>query len=145
MPSVQRCTRASCCATSLTMSGLMSRCQLLRCQYLYFCTSKASKLRTFNSTHSSTPYPPENRSDAANFASRWFWTYSAAPQVSARQHTSAYVSIRVIRQHTSAYVSIRQHRPGGSGRILPLLRCQYLQCCTSKASTVVLVKQVLLY
>ncbi len=62
------------------------------CQYLYFCTSKASKVRVpaSNPTLSSVP------------------TAAAAPKsmsfICIRQHTSAYVSIR---QHTSAYGSIR--------------------------------------
>jgi hypothetical protein len=92
--------------------------QLLRCQYLYFCTRKASKLR-------------ESKVSVMHVSA---WQQTA--HVSIRQHTSAYVSIRLhtsadeaaergfdgrlhtsayvcIRQHTSAYVSIRL--PGSSG------------------------------
>jgi hypothetical protein len=97
----------------------MRRLQLLRRQYLYFCTSKASKLSACRS-RSMIPrleHTPSRHTSA---------------HVSTRQHTSAYVSIRqhtcrsqsmiprlehtdsttlftCIRQHTSAYVSIRQH------------------------------------
>jgi hypothetical protein len=55
-------------------------------QYLYFCTSKASKLSTC--------------AGAEAYEARHV---VRAPRL---RHTSAYVSIR---QHTSAYVSIRQH------------------------------------
>jgi hypothetical protein len=96
--------------------------KLFRCQYSYFCTSYASKV-----------------------------TRTAAAAADAAE--AAYVSIRLhtcIRQHTSAYVSIRQHTSAYvsrccrccSGRVPArsthnqLLRCQYLYCCTSKASKV---------
>jgi hypothetical protein len=68
----------------------------LRCQYLYFCTSKAGvSISTFvlvTKVNSAAPVVCGRRH---------------LPQhVSIRQHTSAYVSIR---QHTSEYVSMRQH------------------------------------
>jgi hypothetical protein len=56
--------------------------RLLR-QYLYCCTSKASKMHTCQLDE-----------------------HAVLEVNRRRQHTSAYVSIR---QHTSAYVSIRQH------------------------------------
>jgi hypothetical protein len=76
--------------------------RLLRCQYVYFSTSKASKLSTWQSAR----------------AKRCCAISGCAACI--RQHTSAYVSIRqhtsaVLRDkrmrclHTSAYVSIRQH------------------------------------
>jgi hypothetical protein len=81
---------------------------LLRCQYLYFCTSTASNVR--GSTKSSTRLCIHGA--AAQRADRRIHVVTAGcrrqehlPYVSIRQHTSAYVSIR---QHTSAYVSIRQ-------------------------------------
>jgi hypothetical protein len=85
---------------------------LLR-QYLYFCTSKASKLSTWagarHGTHPSAHAPP-----SSHFL--LLIRQHTSAYVSIRQHTSAYVSIRQhtsvyvsIRPHTSAYVSIRQH------------------------------------
>ena len=67
--------------------------QRLRCQYLYFCTSKASKLSTWLLLSSCTC--------AVAFASSFTCTFErlGPQQLSIRQHTSAY------RQHTSAYVS----------------------------------------
>ncbi len=94
--------------------------QLLTCQYLYFCTSKASKL--------STAVSSEQRDRQQHTSAYVSIRQHTSAYVSIRQHTSAYASIRqqlstavssrrsgivnseyVIRQHTSAYVSIRQH------------------------------------
>jgi hypothetical protein len=60
-------------------------------QYLYFGTSKASKLSTCGGSRSCAPMLLSQHTSA---------------YVSIRQHTSAYDSIR---QHTTAYDSIRQH------------------------------------
>jgi hypothetical protein len=113
--------------------------QRLRCQYLYFCTSEASKLSTCHhqALCVSTLLPSRTncmihvsiRQHTSAYVSKrqhtvCLHTVSACVSirhtsacVSIRQHnTSAYVSIRQhtsacvsIRQHTSAYVSIRQH------------------------------------
>jgi hypothetical protein len=88
----------------------------LRCQYLYFCTSKASKVSTNTDTCdlSSTGSIGGGRGRLA--VSPLSSPSSSTLNACIRQHTSAYVSIRQhtsayvsIRQHTSAYVSIRQH------------------------------------
>ncbi len=84
----------------------------LRREYLYFCTSKASKLstwrlctsqRTLRSHCLLSPTAHTCRS-IRQYTSAYVSIHTSA-YVSIRQHTSAYVSIR---QHTSAYVSIRQ-------------------------------------
>ncbi len=73
-----------------------------RCQYLYFCTSKASKARELDSKLSTSA---RSRSSALECEAAAAAAAGALPALS--QHTSAYVSIR-LRQHTSAYVSIRR-------------------------------------
>jgi hypothetical protein len=82
---------------------LPASCQARERQYSYFCTSKASKLRT---------------STVQFIALSSFSPTRCSINVSIRQHTSAYVSIHQHRQHTSArhaaaptsaYVSIRPH------------------------------------
>jgi hypothetical protein len=81
---------------------------------LYFCTSKASKVSTYQArdtshalTHAAAPAaPPTPPRPPARLHPSAFG--SIREYVSIRQHTSAYVSIR---QHTSAFVSIRQHTP----------------------------------
>ncbi len=94
--------------------------QLLWCQYLHFCTSKASKVSRQSSGYSQfCACVPElvsiqHTSAYVSIHASSMWNLSA--YVSIRQHwpacassmwtSSAYVSIR---QHTSAYVSIRQH------------------------------------
>jgi hypothetical protein len=110
----------------------------LRCQYVYFCTSKASKPSTFG-VHSYI-----HSHGVCSIRQRTLAYVSVRQHTSAWQHTSAYVSIRTfgvlsdihshgvcelqvlqrqrslnrlahtsayvrIHQHTSAYVSIRQH------------------------------------
>jgi hypothetical protein len=71
---------------------------LLR-QYLYFCTSKASKLSTWGGARQGTQ-PSAHAPPSSHFL------------LLIRQHTSAYVSIRphtsAYVMHASAYVSIRQ-------------------------------------
>jgi hypothetical protein len=78
--------------TRPTQAHIISGTQLLRCQYMYFCTSKAST-SVLESKFTSLPGSFDHR------------PYSPPAYVSIRQHTSAYVSVR---QHTSAYVSVRQ-------------------------------------
>jgi hypothetical protein len=117
--------------------GFETRLQLLRCQSLYFCASKASKLSTCRSWSDRTCVVCDADTDALE---RWSSSSSAAASqfeslthtccrvpapsayVSIRQHTSAY-AIRVVDPHLlsctcpvsirSAYVSIRNsiHRP----------------------------------
>jgi hypothetical protein len=65
------------------------------CRYLYFSTSKASKVSCKLST-------PRSLATARRRAVR----QHTSAYVGIRRHTSAYVGIR---QHTSAFVSIRQH------------------------------------
>ena len=61
--------------------------------------------------------------------------YVTAPLTTRRSRRSVVSSAcyvhKCIRQHTSAYVSMR-HAARGEQRVLQLLRCQYLYCCTSK-------------
>jgi hypothetical protein len=83
--------------------------RLLR-QYVYFCTSKASKMSTCTDgcdLHEHLACEPPAYVSLRQHTSAY---------VSIRQHTSAYISIRQltsayvsIRQHTSAHVSTRQH------------------------------------
>jgi hypothetical protein len=71
-------------------------------QYLYFCTSKARKLRTWSklsNLHKALPYGGERPQIFHD-------DLHMSAYVSICQHMSAYVSIC---QHMSAYVSIRQH------------------------------------
>ncbi len=98
-------------------------------QYLYFCTSKASKVGTLSSrvsrsTLSTVCWSVEERAACVGLVqhssglvqhSSGLVQHSSAYVRSVEesavciglvQHSSAYVSIR---QHTSAYVSIRQH------------------------------------
>ncbi len=100
--------------------------QLLRCQFLYFCTSKASKLsskpststlrsrRSVKMTRDCISCGVARRTKAARSGRSASLlcrsTHSFAAYVSIRQHTSA--SVRPLEagtQHTPAYVSIRQH------------------------------------
>jgi hypothetical protein len=100
----------------------------LRCQYVYFCTSEASKPSTFgvlSDIHSHGVCSIRQHTSAWQHTSAYV---SMAAYVSIRQHTSAYISMAAyvsirqhtsawqhmsayvsICQHTSAYVSIRQH------------------------------------
>jgi hypothetical protein len=84
-----------------------SLCLLSRCQYLYFCTSKASKLK-----RSRWFSLPAARGAAAFLLSTLASAYVSIRQHHIRQHTSAYVSVLAkhtricICQHTSAYVRI---------------------------------------
>ena len=115
--------------------NIKSATHLLRGEYLYFCTSKASKLK--HRRASSSPSPPPGRASAAPGT-------ASAPR-SAPVHTSAYVSIRqqtlrprlaellCIRQHTSAYVSIRQQA------LLP--RLAQLLCIRQHTSAYVSIRQ----
>ena len=88
--------------------GCVSLCSLLSsaCQYLYFCTSKASKLSTCSLLRSCCSL----RSSASidSLVSPGAGSLKSVPCfacVSLRQHTPAYVSIRQrMRQHSSAYV-----------------------------------------
>jgi hypothetical protein len=121
---------------------------LLRREYLYFCTSKASKLSTFESCQ-------HTMAMRLVCSMRHDSSVTLSAYVSIRQHTSAYASICQhatahvsIRQHTSEYASIHQHTSAyasirhrvvcsmrhDSSVTLPLLH-QYLYLCTSKAST----------
>ena len=101
--------------------GLLNRRleQLLRCQYLYFCTRKASKLSAWSAT-GAPPYTAHP--DTPPCLKKCFACWNTCTL--GRQHTSAFVSIRLhmsacvsirrhtpnrIRQHMSAYVSIRRH------------------------------------
>jgi hypothetical protein len=97
-------------------------------QYLYCCTSKASKVK---SEYLQVGNDMGKRYDSSAARVAELSVQIHRPCSSSGVNTSAYVSIR---QHTSAYVSIRQ-RP--DSQALQLLRCQYLYFCTSK--------QVLLY
>jgi hypothetical protein len=84
-----------------------SLCLLSMCQYLYFCTSKASKLK-----RSRWFSLPAARGAAAFLLSTLASAYVSIRQHRIRQHTSAYVSVLAkhtricICQHTSAYVRI---------------------------------------
>ena len=98
--------------------------RLLR-QYLYCCTSKASKLSTCLAALSNAVSPARLQRHTLYFCT------SKASKVRTEdvgnihvhfrvlqqrvQHTSAYVSIR---QHTPAYDSIRQHTPVKPSRVL---------------------------
>ncbi len=91
-------------------------------QYLYFCTSKASKLgtlssRVWRSTLSTVCWSVEesaaciglvqHSSGLVQHSSAYVRSIEeSAACIGLVQHSSAYFSIR---QHTSAYVSIRQH------------------------------------
>jgi hypothetical protein len=84
-------------------------------QYLYFCTSKASKESTENLHDGAHALLARREGIAFNDScslAEFAIVATKCPQkqllvyASIRQHTSAYVSIR---QHTSASVSIRQH------------------------------------
>jgi hypothetical protein len=78
--------------------GLCCRTQLLRCQYLYFGTSKESKVSTLIDVPRVEGLGHTEGEDAARELHLGYL----------RGRRLAYVSIR---QHTSAYVSIRQHTP----------------------------------
>jgi hypothetical protein len=97
-------------------------------QYLYFCTSKASKLSTILRSSSS--------------CSRCICSLCSLSLTCIRQHTLAYVSIR---QHTSAYVSIRQHTSAYAAPV-PSAACRSPGRRVSVSICIfVLVKQVHLY
>ena len=68
---------------------------LLRCQYLYLCTSKASKLST------------SHAGSWSEWPRRMSRKHSSRCARTTCQHTSAYVSIR---PHTSAFESLRAYR-----------------------------------
>jgi hypothetical protein len=92
-----------CSHTCLERARAWSRQQrLLLRQYLYFCTSKASKLRTLDVV-SCVSERREGDQRSALLQQRQLPPHPEQAQVA---KSSAYVSIR---QHTSAYVSIRQH------------------------------------
>jgi hypothetical protein len=80
-----------------------------RRQYLYFCTSEASKLSTKLSTKRRTCQAHHRGGCAGRLPSGGSTCSRSSPvaasYVSIRQHTSAYVSIR---QHASACVSIQR-------------------------------------
>jgi hypothetical protein len=130
-------------------------------QYLYFCTSKASKLSTCMRGGGGGAFGRPIRGGRRGqrlpmHTSAYVSIRQHTPAyVSIRQHKSAYASIRQRRgsavrekerRHTSAYVSIRQHTSAyvsGGG-----MRCerksvtfasQYLYLCSSQASVFVLV------
>ncbi len=75
-----------------------------RCQYLYFCTSKASKVSTWLRLVDELAQHQAIR----HYGKQLLRLHRKHPRQLPvfRQHTSAYGSIR---QHTSAYVSIRLH------------------------------------
>jgi hypothetical protein len=110
----------------------------VRCQYLYFCTSKASKLITRQRPLAAADTCPTTEllrcqfffcTSKASKVRTCFWREVVLPHVllqrCIRQHTSAYVSISHTSAHVkscsslffwsaaariaSAYVSIRQH------------------------------------
>jgi len=95
-----------CSHTCLERARAWSRQQrLLLRQYLYFCTSIASKLSTLDIV-SCVPERREGDERRALLQQRQLPSRPEQAQVANRQHTSAYVSIR---QRPSAYVGIRQH------------------------------------
>ncbi len=136
-------------ASKLRIYGCLGRvvlalaaCRRLLRQYLYFCTSKASKLSAEGSCFCLRTRARERR-EALDVSIRQHTSAhvsirqhtSAYAYVSIRQHTSAYVSIRIC-QHTPAYVCIRQHTPAyvniradahaGGSRQDGRVKCQYL-------------------
>ncbi len=128
--------------------------QLLRCQYLYVCVSKANKLSSGSHPGAGELAPCISSSGVSICTFVLVKQVNcaviqapanrppAAPQVSVplqrllrcqcfRQHTSAYVSIR---QHTSAYAS--------TFTLQRLLRCQCFGTLVPVSKYFVLVKQV---
>ncbi len=84
-------------------STITRSCRRLLRQYLYYCSSEASKARHIRVREVALD-------DHYHYHSTLVAHQHTSAYVSIRQHTSAYVSIRAcICQHTSAYVSIRQH------------------------------------
>jgi hypothetical protein len=114
--------------------SVSSATKLLRCQYLYFCTSNASKVSTRHRvgglSHVARKLPPPHvpasvsirqrmrlsdvvRQTSAYVSGCGFPPLSdrrpeCIPTDGIRQHVSAYASIY---QHTSTYISICQHVP----------------------------------
>jgi hypothetical protein len=123
---LRHCVHAGCVGIKVVCAHVYT--QILRCQYVYLCTSKASKLCVPYTSNASVPGPFVISSSCTRSSSGVRFgtfvrvsTYFCAGKARAHLHlldavgcvvadndrcVLAYVSIR---QHTSAYVSKRQH------------------------------------